>query len=149
MSEQLDALRSAVSILAMSMDSRTTLESLAKLAVSRFAEWCGVFIIENGTEVRRIAWAQTEASNGSEPAEAEVVLAHDDRLEECIFETFGPVSARFLVPVCSGHRKVGFMAFATVTPERRFSDSDAAMGRDLATAAAAAMENARLYNEIQ
>jgi signal transduction histidine kinase len=67
-------LAKAVSILATSLDFRETIDNLAELAVSRFADWCAVFIIENEHSLRRLVITRNN-SNTAETAPEEKVLA--------------------------------------------------------------------------
>ncbi len=54
-----------------------------------------------------------------------------------------------VVPLVAHGRTLGTMSFAWVNPERRYSAADLALAEDLAHRAALAMDNSRLYGEIQ
>src|SRR5207237_1744013 len=61
----------AASILASSLDYRATLNAVVRLAVPRVADWCAVYLVENG----KIQLAQAAHSDP-----AKIALAH--RLQE-------------------------------------------------------------------
>src|SRR5262249_57298125 len=52
-------------LLAGSLDLDATLASAARLAVPRVAEWCNVYAVEEGVEVRRVAAAHAEPAKAA------------------------------------------------------------------------------------
>lgn len=60
----------------------------------------------------------------------------------------GPASY-LCVPLSARGRTIGAIAFVSSDPQRRYSDGDVVLARDLACAAAVAMDNARLFREAQ
>jgi signal transduction histidine kinase len=54
-----------------------------------------------------------------------------------------------VVPLVAHGRTLGTMSFAWAQPERRYTAADLALAEDLAHRAALAMDNSRLYDEIQ
>lgn len=59
------------------------------------------------------------------------------------------VASLMVVPLVAHGRTLGTMSFACSGAERRYSTADLALAEDLAHRAALAMDNARLYDEIQ
>src|SRR5687767_3640538 len=91
MADELEIVRAAVGILSLSLDFKTTLESLAKLATTRMADWCGIFVVEPDGIARRLAVATGEPHESTESSAAYPYLC---------------------IPVSRGTGKAGFIAFA-------------------------------------
>ena len=58
--EQVSFLSEASSMLASSLDYRATLSAVARLAVPRLADWCGVDVVEEDGRLRRVAVAHVD-----------------------------------------------------------------------------------------
>jgi PAS domain S-box-containing protein len=110
-------LSEASRVLAGSLDYRESLRSVARLAVPELADWCAIDLVA-GDRLERVA----AEPPGTEPGEP--VLRAPMRLRD---------------------RELGAIAFASPVSGRRFDAHDVAIAEDLALRAAAAVENARLY----
>jgi signal transduction histidine kinase len=165
-------LRAEIAILATSLDFRTTIVSLARLAVSRLADWCAVFMFENEQTIRRITVMPVEAAEALYPLDLHVAAGpghvfrtgeHEvsSSVTDEILESFGlkPTQSFLLdgrkpasylcVPLSARGRTIGAMAFIAFDSRRLYAETQIAMARDLACAAAVAMDNAKLYREAQ
>jgi len=60
--EQLSFLAEAGRVLSLSLDPATTLERIARLAVPRIADWCGVDVLQEDGEIRSLAVLHADAS---------------------------------------------------------------------------------------
>jgi PAS domain S-box-containing protein len=80
----------------------------------------------------------SRSADGLREFEDDLMLLHELGLESLM-----------VVPLVARGRTLGTMSFAWVNPERRYSVADLALAEDLAHRAALAMDNSRLYGEIQ
>jgi PAS domain S-box-containing protein len=168
----LEILSKASVILASSLDYHTTLTNVAHLAVPSLADWCIVTLIESD-ELHRVAVAHNEpekervlrelehrypASMASNPAtrvmrsgEPELVReitdeilqtrTIDDEHRRLIGEA--GIRSYIAIPLLGRDKVLGAITFASAS--RSFDSQDLALGKDLATRAAIAIDNARLY----
>jgi signal transduction histidine kinase len=74
-------------------------------------------------------------------------LAHDDRHLE-IIRRLG-ITSYLIVPLVARDRALGAIKLVSSRPDRRFNDDDLAWASDLASRAALALDNARLYQAAQ
>ncbi|HEY3119653.1 MAG TPA: response regulator, partial [Vicinamibacteria bacterium] len=171
-------LANASNALAASLDYRTTLARVARLAVPTMADWCFVDILEEEGVIRRLAVAHADPSKA---AMAEEVKSHTapaiwhgpqgDVLRTGrailvadvphVLEEFvqNPEHARMIrdlgarsamvAPLVSRGRTLGTMTFISAESGRRFTISELALAEELARRAAIAVENAWLYKESQ
>jgi PAS domain S-box-containing protein len=161
--------------LAGSLDYQETLRSVARLAVPSLADWCAVDVLAGERLVRvavehvdpaRVALArELEERYPSDPASDQGVygvlrrgraelyrdipdemLAVAARGEEhlALLRSVGLRSA-ILAPMTLHDRVLGVMTFVSAESGRRFDEQDLALVENLALRAAAAVENARLY----
>jgi signal transduction histidine kinase len=171
-------LSTTISILAASPDFRHTLENLARLATSHLADWCGIFMFENEHTVRRLLVVQNGSSPAggthvearypinrhlsSGPAHVLRTGAHQLitnisgelaeslglRPEELL--AHGRTPSRCLcVPLASRGRIIGAMVFMSADPGVAFEEAHIDLARNLAAAAAVAMDNARLHRDAE
>jgi signal transduction histidine kinase/PAS domain-containing protein len=156
-----------------SLSSETMLVRLARLIVPRVADWCVIDLLE-GDQIRRVAVAHTNPEkqdlleelkdrfppNADSPQPSARVLRsgagelHQELDAESMRElTVNDAHARLLLQLGTrssmtvpldvrGHR-LGAMTF--VCGERDFDESDFALAREIASRAARALDNARLY----
>jgi serine phosphatase RsbU (regulator of sigma subunit) len=166
-------LAEASRILSGSLDYEATLRTVADLAVPRIADWCGVDLVD-GDRIDRVAVAHVDPArvamareiqeryppgpgnaihqiiaSGEPQVYSEVsdeVLAaaavDDEHLE--IMRALGMRSV-MIVPMSLRGRVLGTISFVSSESGRRFDAQDAALAQDLALRAAAAIDNARLY----
>ena len=165
-------LRAEIAILATSLDFRTTIDSLTHLAVSRLADWCAVFMFENEQTIRRLSVMPSGAAEALYPLNLHIAAGpgHVFRTGEHevsssvtaeVLESFGlkptqlflvdgrKPASYLCVPLSARGRTIGAMAFITADSGRLHEETRIAMARDLACAAAVAMDNAKLYHEAQ
>jgi PAS domain S-box-containing protein len=170
-------LAEASTLLSASLDSETTLQSVARLAVPFLADWCLVYIIEDDGSARRVAVAQADPAKEelarslaahSPPALPEWVtrvlssgrseIVPDvsiDLLESVAsneehLKTIQKLGARcaMVVPLIARGRTLGAIALLSTQPQREFGDADRILAEDLARRCAYAVDNARLYSEV-
>jgi PAS domain S-box-containing protein len=110
-------LSEASRVLAGSLDYRETLRAVARLAVPELADWCAIDLVA-GDRLERVA---VEPEDGA------------------------PGEALIRAPMRLRDRELGAITFASLESGRRFDPHDVAIAEDLALRAAAAVENARLY----
>jgi signal transduction histidine kinase/ActR/RegA family two-component response regulator len=166
-------LAEASELLSSSLDRSATLDSLARLAVPAFADWCLVHLAEP-VGGRRLHAAGADA-DGTRVAEALERLAPSlelpalmpliERLREgepLLVSEVGPAwlesldllqqlapKSVMVVPLIARGRTVGTLTFIATQPHRRYGPADLALARDLAHRAAVAVDNARLYAEAE
>jgi PAS domain S-box-containing protein len=164
--------------LASSLDYETTLVSVARLAVSEIADWCGVDLLEGGT-VRRMAVAHAD------PAKEEIAAAlrrypfdpdapggtpeairtgrsalyasiPDGLLERVasdpeqrrLLRELGMRSA-LVVPLIAHGETLGAIALVRAAAERAYGPRDLMLAEELALRAATAVDHARLFRQTQ
>jgi PAS domain S-box-containing protein len=170
-------LAEASTLLSASLDSETTLQSVARLAVPFLADWCLVYIIDDDGSARRVAVAQADPakeelaralSTQSPPelpdwvsrvlsnARSEIVpevsldLLESVATNEEHLRTIQRVGARcaMVVPLIARGRTLGAIALVSTQPQREFAEADSVLAEDLARRCAYAVDNARLYSEV-
>jgi signal transduction histidine kinase len=166
-------LAGASAALDASLDPATTLRSFAQLIVPQVADWCVIDLVEDG-RIRRVAGVHADASRqplldelqerypphdgSSQPTvrvlrsgRPEVHRALDAaRVHELAVDAEHArlllrlgVHSSMTLPLQLRKRRIGTITF--VCGERDFDDADLALAQDLASRAARALENARLY----
>ena len=129
--------------LSSSLDYERTLQHVARLIVSRLADWCAVVMRGEGDDLEQIALARADAGEMApapefETGPAEVIRTGRARL----------TSQLIVVPMAlAGQPPIGAMSLAMAASCRTFADGDLALAVELGLRAAIAVENARLYAE--
>jgi len=172
---QVRFLAEAGNVLSELLDYEATIEALARLAVPRVADWCIVDVIDGAEIRRAAVAADDEEKqlalnelrtfypptwDSPQPAaralrEGAPVIIEEfegDKLEETviderhlrIMQTLDPHSA-VAMPLLARGEKVGAITFAWSQTRRRYSERDLPLMEDLASRAALAVDNARLY----
>jgi signal transduction histidine kinase/DNA-binding response OmpR family regulator len=152
--------------LASSLDLKATLGNLARLAIPSMADWCAVELTTHDSEgSARVATAHAD------PVKAEVLrrlhvshllpsqhpmivsrshaeeLTRDlEQLE--VLRALRP-SSMMVVPLVVNGRSLGVIALGLEDAKRSYDTLDLATATNLADRAAVAVENARLYRELQ
>lgn len=174
-------LAEASALLTASLDYEATLSSLARLTVPRVGDYCMLYEIGEGRDVRQVACAHVDPAKEpllarlgelyrpsldseasfvaravhsgtplllahSSEAAARLVVDDEELLE--IYRRLGPRSV-LVLPLAARGQALGALMLATAESEREYGEADVELGRELATRAAAAMDNARLYREAQ
>jgi len=173
-------LAEATSILAASsLDLDGTVASLARLAVSRLADWCVVYTVGPDRKVRRTEVAhrlpereevmQELLASPLQPRRKHPILAVirtglpefvpavDDEMLRAIAGSGSQLDAlrelgmatAMFAPLVARGRVIGGILFAGTDPDRPFSEDDLRLAEELARRAAIAIDNARLYAEAQ
>ncbi|HXR41273.1 MAG TPA: SpoIIE family protein phosphatase, partial [Acidothermaceae bacterium] len=165
--------------LAASLNYRQTLQTVADLAVPHLADWCGIDVIEGNAissvavahvDPDKVAFArlyrrlypQPLDSPGGVPSviatgesllvtditdDMLVARAVDDRQLSMLRE-LGPSSV-LIVPLRAAGRVVGAVSLIRSDPTRPFSAGDVSLAEDVGRRAGMAVENARLFREVQ
>ena len=172
---QVRFLAEAGRVLSEELDYDATLEALARLAVPRIADWCIVDVVDGAEirrvavaaadDVRQRALEELREKypptwDSPQPAaralrEGAPVIFEEfvgDRLDDTVVDDehleimaiLDPHSA-VAMPLVARGEKVGAITFAWSQTRRHYSERDLPLMDDLATRAALAVDNARLY----
>jgi PAS domain S-box-containing protein len=177
--ERMAFLAAAGEALSSSLVYETTLERLARLAVSELADYCLIDLVGDDGDVRRVATAHADAEQDPLLGElrrfppdlsklggvAEVLRTGETMLisrvddEQLDSITRSPEHRRLLerlglksfmtIPLVTRERTIGALTLALTTGARSYTQSDVAFAEELARRAALAIENARLYSRAQ
>jgi signal transduction histidine kinase/CHASE3 domain sensor protein len=169
----------AVDELNSSLDYETTLAAIARLAVPALADWCGVDVVEHGRVKRlataHVDPNKLEAAIAiekryppdprSKTGVQEIVRTGEAQLIPEIpraLLTAAAVDAEHLrlidalelrsfmgVPLAIGGRVLGAITFVMAESHRTYGPADLDFARSLADRAAIAVENARLFREVE
>ncbi len=164
-------------VLGSSLDYEQTLADVARLAVPRVADWCAVDIFVNGRlervalehvdplklalarELDRPMLAAAEAAGAAAIRSREPVLVRE--VDETALATFEFDErqleiARALaprsyvtVPLIARGEVFGTISLVTAESGRTYDEDDVTLAQELARHAAAAIDNARLYDESE
>jgi PAS domain S-box-containing protein len=177
--ERADFLAGATAVLASSLDYETTLASVARLAVPRFADWCTVEVVtEDGDSTQlvsahvdpeKVRWAEELRSRYPPDPAAPYGVKAVLRTGELQF--YPRITDELLVASARDEehlrmlRTLGVSSAIIVpmvargrtigaisfvtTADRRFGRADLVIAEHLARRAALAVDNARLYREAQ
>lgn len=169
----------AGTLLASSLDSRQTLESITRLAVPKFADWCVVDLLEAGA-LLRFAVSHVDPSKEelaralqrNDPPDTDSPYGIPKVLRTGQPEMYPEIPTNLLkttvrdgeywnilqalglasamiVPLKVQSRVLGVMTFVSAESGRLYGEKDLSMARELAFRAALAIDNARLYFEAQ
>jgi PAS domain S-box-containing protein len=165
--------------LASSLDYRQTLATVAKMAIPHIADWVRVDMLDDGrlrtlavehTDPAKVEFALELAKRYPEDPdttygpphvlrtgvselmpeiseESLAELAVDD-LHLSLVRELG-LSGYMCVPLTARERTLGVITFAAADSQRRYGPDDLALVEELARRAAAAVDNARLYREVE
>jgi PAS domain S-box-containing protein len=175
---RLQFLAEASDVLASSLDYETTLDRVAHMAVPHIADWCIVFVLENGKETPlTVAHADPEKLKMvREYATRYPTQLHDDRGLGKVLLTGLPefypdipdhllvqaaqdeehlriirslgILSIIIVPLKSRDRVLGALQLIAADQGHRFDKDDLQLAEDLARRAAAAMDNAQIHREL-
>ena len=177
-SDKLAFLADASAELAASLDYRTTLRNVARLAVPRLADWCVVHIVEDD-ELRPLQLAHVDPAKRAMAEEhqlrypvtledeggvAEVIRTGRSVLYPSITEEMLVAAARdeehlartralglvsaIAAPLAARGRVFGTITFCQAESGRHYDEGDLTMAEDLAHRAALAIDNANLFREL-
>jgi PAS domain S-box-containing protein len=165
---RLDFIRRAGDELAATLDRDRALSRVAELVVADFADWCVIDVMDDASELSRVAAARAELTRpggsggpGNEP-ESEVravvesgrasilpALGEDSTGERVKF--LGGVDARSVICVPLWARKQPLGALTVARSERGpvYGADDLALAEDVAARIALALDRERLYREVE
>jgi signal transduction histidine kinase/CHASE1-domain containing sensor protein len=176
--ERLRFLAGASAILGSSLDYQKTLTNVATLAVPVLADWAAVDLVDDDGALSRLTVAHADASKialahevhrrwppRADEAPNTVIAARQPLLVPEITDGMLAGAARdpdqlriwrelgigsvVIVPLLARERVLGAITLVQAESKRRFAPEDAAIAEDLARRAAAAIDNARLYQEAE
>ncbi len=177
--QNLRFLSEASKLLASSLDYQTTLTHVTYLAMPHIADWCTVDMrTEEGiqqlalahVDPEKVQWArELNRANPPDPqaptglpnvlrtGQAEfypviddatlVASAHNEE-ELALLRAIG-FSSVMIVPLLIEGEAIGAITFVTAESGRHYTQADLSMAEELASRAALAIQNARLYREAQ
>jgi PAS domain S-box-containing protein len=175
--DRLRYLAEAGRLLTSSIEYEETLRNVARLAVPRVADWCVVDVVENGSirrisfahvdPAKEAMAAELVRRYPPDPRAptgvAEVIRSGEPQvLPEIPEETLRRVAqddehyamirklglrSSMILPMRARERVLGTITFILAESGRRFDEEDLAFAEDIATRAAAAVDNARLFRE--
>jgi PAS domain S-box-containing protein len=161
------------------LDYRVALRGVARLAVPEIADWCVVDLVDAEerpvplalahADPAKVAFARELQERYSGGPDVEVAAAvirkrepvlvteiSDEALEQAAadelhLELMRELRLRSLmcVPVVTGDSVAAAVTFAAAESGRRFTEDDLRLAEELARRAAVAIENARLYREVE
>lgn len=171
--------KAGATLAAAGPDYRATLEQLAHLTVPELADWCSVYTVDAGGEVRRVVMVHTRSQ---EADAAEGIAMEGDRLTkrhpatrvidtgEPLLVTHSPgeilestaanaeelerlrqldITSGMIVPLTARGRALGAVLLLSLDPSRVFREHDLEAAMEFADRAAMFLDNARLYREAQ
>jgi signal transduction histidine kinase len=172
-------LAEATAVLSSSLDYESTLAALARLCVSEIADWALVYIVDDDGQVHRLEVAHRDPSKvelvgelrdlpiepgGSHPVlgvleSGRPLLVRDVNVDELAEIAQAPrhlelllelgATSFMLVPLIARGRSLGAIGLVCTGAGSQFDDQDLALAENLASRAALAVDNARLYGEAQ
>jgi serine phosphatase RsbU (regulator of sigma subunit) len=176
-STMLAFLAGAATELASSLDYEVTLNSVAKLAVPTFADWCAIDVVDDG-RLRRVAVAHVDPAKirlATELAERyppdrdaprgawHVMRTGQSELVADITDemvTAGAVDeeherliralhlrSALTVPLVARGRVLGVITLVAAESERHYTSEDVTLAEELATRAAVSLDNSELHSQ--
>ncbi|MFZ0744703.1 MAG: PAS domain S-box protein [Terracidiphilus sp.] len=175
---RLSFLAEASAILAGSLEYEKTLNAVAQLAVPQIADWCAVYILENGTPTSvAVAHSDPEAlKKGGEFVRNYPEEIREDRGLGLVLRTGKSeiyphvtgdmiamaardadhlaairalgITSSVLVPLVSRGNVLGAIRLLAAGGDRHFTPDDVQLAEDLARRAGAAIENAQLHRAV-
>ena len=170
-------LAQATKELVSSLDYHATLSLIARMAVPQLADWCAVDILEPDGSLKLLAIAHPESSKVEWAREfrrafpidmtaptglprvirtgkSEMYPSIDSALLEASFDEEQlevirelQLSSVMLLPLRARGRMLGTISFVFAESGRSYGEADLVLAEDLASRAALALDNARLYRE--
>ncbi|HET9492863.1 MAG TPA: PAS domain S-box protein [Chloroflexia bacterium] len=169
----------AGTVLAPSIDYRTTLENVARLVVRSLADYCIMYLLEEDRQINRTAGAHSEPEKerlladllryspgqGVNDLVARVISTGEPlmmvEIPRGVLEAHAydstqlrtllelDVRSGIIVPLEATGGVIGAMMLLLSGPERRYSGADLSLARDVARRVALALENARLFQQVK
>jgi PAS domain S-box-containing protein len=168
----------ATTLLASSLDYEETIRRVAELAVPGFADWCAVDLTAPDGDIERLVIAHVDPErvqlarelreryppNPDAPqgtyavmrsgkaelvediTEAMVDLIPDPELRRIMHDL--QLRSYLAVPLIAGGDTLGVITFVAAESGRRYTTDDLTLAESLATQAASAIQNARLFRDV-
>ncbi|HEX6086457.1 MAG TPA: PAS domain S-box protein, partial [Thermoanaerobaculia bacterium] len=176
---RLEFLADITAVLGSSLDYGETLASVAAAAVPRFADWCFIDIVNAAGHVERVAVQHSDprqaelciemerryptppdtpvgpmhtirtGATQSYDVDAGLLAGHAKSDEHRRMLEALHFHAGLVVPLVAHGRILGALAFALSESERKFTADDIGLAEDLGRRAGLAIDNARLYSELE
>ncbi|MCA1824964.1 MAG: SpoIIE family protein phosphatase [Frankia sp.] len=173
--DRLEFLANASAELASSLDYNQTLAKLAQLAVPRFADWCGIAMVDDGrihtvavahVDPEKVTWAwelnrRYPATLDDPSGVPNVIRTGAAEIYADITEDMLTASARdddhlalvlamaptsaMIAPITTRAGTIGAITMILSEGDLRYDEADLAFAKDFARRAALAIENAQLY----
>jgi PAS domain S-box-containing protein len=131
-------LADAGSSLVSSLDLDATLERVVREAVPFFGDYCVVDLLRDNGELSRVAVAHADPA-----CESNLEMSTELLLAELRPNTF------ISVPLIARETMLGVITFVYSGSNRQYVDSDVPLAKQIASRAALAIDNARLYREAE
>jgi PAS domain S-box-containing protein len=166
-------------VLSSSLDSATTLRTVARLVVPRFADWCIVDLVTRENSLERVAVSAagpdaealllelqryapdwTSSQPAAEALRSRKTVVIPEVTEETLISTARDEQhlaimrrlhpcSALAVPMATRQRIVGAITLVRTAPGHQYDAADIAMAEELARRAALAVDNATLYGEAE
>jgi PAS domain S-box-containing protein len=164
-------------LVSTSLDFESTVRALARLAVSRLADWCAIHALQEDGSLHQAEIAHRDPDVEKQLAAAVGAAPHAE-LERTLHSVISTGQSQILGPPAdggwfSGHgdseallrelsrgaamvsplmgrgRVLGCITFVASAADRSYAENDLALAEELGRRAAIALDNARLYREAQ
>jgi PAS domain S-box-containing protein len=166
-------------LLSSSLDYRTTLASVARLAVPTLADWCAVYVLEDGS-VERLAVEHPDPEKVVQALKLQERYPPDPESPGGVYSVLRTGRPEFypeitdemleataldeehldllreigftsviVVPMIVRGRTLGAVSLVSAESGRKYDEADLDLANELALRAALAVDNARLYEEAQ
>ncbi|MBC6432585.1 PAS domain S-box protein [Nostoc sp. HG1] len=176
--ERLRYIAEISNFLSTSLDYEETLKQIAKISVPQFADWCSVDILNEDGSIRRLPIAHTDPSKAelarklqeyaidykgasaitrvlqtgqseliSEVSDSLLVASTQNQEHLELVRQLG-IKSVMIVPLIAQGRVLGTISFISTESDRRYDRTDLTLATDISHRAALAVENARLYRDI-
>ncbi len=177
--QRLSFLSDASKILSSSLDYENTLTSVAKIAVPFLGDWCAIDLLNDDNSLNRVAVVHTDPEkiksvyelrkrspkirnsysgindvikNGKAlliPKITEEFLASFNNEEVTKILMGIGLTSIIVVPLSSREKIFGIISLVMAESNRHYDESDLVLAKELATRAATAIDNSKLYKEAQ
>ncbi|MBG1258647.1 PAS domain S-box protein [Nostoc commune] len=176
--ERLRYIAEISNFLSTSLDYEETLKQIAKISVPQFADWCSVDILNEDGSIRRLPIAHTDPSKAelarklqeyaidykgasaitrvlqtgqseliSEVSDSLLVASTQNQEHLELVRQLG-IKSVMIVPLIAQGRVLRTISFISTESDRRYDRTDLTLATDISHRAALAVENARLYRDI-
>ncbi len=174
-----DFLAEASAVLASSLNYEETLATVARLAVPQVADWCAIDLIDGNDlkrvavahkDEKKVQWVREAGTRFPQTLDsgsgvARVIASRRSELVPVVEDAMLERGARspdhlaalrqlqirsvLGVPLLHREEVLGAISFVNSESERRFTEQDRALAEALASRAAVAIENARLFTALE